>query len=62
MIRREGGKITVSGPVTLANVGVQAAAMAKDSTGVIWATWGYPSGGHGNGIGRRPALLTSGAS
>ena len=35
-------------PVTLANVGVQAAAMAKDSTGVIWATWGYPSGGHGN--------------
>ena len=35
-------------PVTLANAGVQAAAIAKDSTGVIWATWGYPSGGHGN--------------
>ena len=35
-------------PVTLANAGVQAAAMAKDSNGAIWATWGYPSGGHGN--------------
>jgi hypothetical protein len=35
-------------PVTIANAGVQAVAIAKDSTGVIWATWGYPSGSHGN--------------
>jgi len=35
-------------PVTIANAGVEAVAIAKDSTGVIWATWGYPSGSHGN--------------
>jgi len=35
-------------PVTIATGGVQAAAIAKDTTGTIWATWNYPSGSHGN--------------
>jgi hypothetical protein len=35
-------------PVTIANAAVQAAGMAKDSTGTIWATWGYPTASHGN--------------
>jgi Bacterial Ig-like domain/Bacterial Ig domain len=35
-------------PVTIANAGVESVAMAKDSTGVVWVTWGYPSGSHGN--------------
>jgi archaellum component FlaF (FlaF/FlaG flagellin family) len=35
-------------PVTIANAGLQALSMAKDGTGTIWVTWGYPSGSHGN--------------
>src|SRR5207247_11093705 len=35
-------------PVTIATAGVQSVAIAKDITGVIWATWGYPSGSRGN--------------
>jgi hypothetical protein len=35
-------------PVTIANATVQAAGMAKDSTGTIWVTWGYPTSSHGN--------------
>jgi hypothetical protein len=35
-------------PVTIANAGVQSVALAKDSTGIVWVTWGYPSSSHGN--------------
>lgn len=35
-------------PVTIANGGIQAVAIAKDTTGVIWATWNTPSNSHGN--------------
>src|SRR5213593_2909982 len=35
-------------PVTIGNAGLQALSMAKDGTGTIWVTWGYPSGSHGN--------------
>jgi hypothetical protein len=35
-------------PVTIANAAVQGAGMAKDSTGMIWVTWGYPTASHGN--------------
>ena len=35
-------------PVTIANGGLESVALAEDSTGTIWVTWGYPSGSHGN--------------
>jgi hypothetical protein len=35
-------------PVTIATAAVQAVSLAEDTTGMIWVTWGYPAGGHGN--------------
>ena len=35
-------------PVTIGTGGLESVALAEDSTGTIWATWGYPSGSHGN--------------